>query len=334
MFRAKAQARTAAELLLTARLDRSTASCALLTGLSRVPRDPTPTSAHPRASCERRLDAITMLVIGLTGSIATGKSTVSSLLAQPPHSLPVIDADVLARQVVAPGTPGYAAIVERFEPTTPDLFAAADADAGAAPPTHPLGRPLNRAALGRRVFGDSAAARRDRAALNGIVHPAVRRAVAAAVARAHIQRHWAVVLDVPLLFEAGWERFCGAVVVVGVRDAGVQLARLRARDAHLSEADARDRVRSQGDVRDKAARAAALGPGRGMVLWNDGDKAQLEGAVRDAVRQLRAASPPWWATLLWLCPPLAVAAAAWSCVYMAWARRRWEAKQTKERARL
>ena len=63
-----------------------------------------------------------MLLIGLTGSIATGKSTVSSLLQQPPYSLPVIDADLLARKVVEPGTRGYRKIVNYFGPTTPDLL--------------------------------------------------------------------------------------------------------------------------------------------------------------------------------------------------------------------
>ncbi len=73
-----------------------------------------------------------------------------------------------------------------------------------------------------------------------------------------------MVLDVPLLYESGLERFCGAVMVVGVREPKVQMERLMARDAHLSEEDAENRVRSQGDVRDKARRAGG-GRGRGGV---------------------------------------------------------------------
>lgn len=103
-----------------------------------------------------------MLLIGLTGSISTGKSTVSAILSAPPHNLPIIDADVLARQVVAPGTAGHAAIVAHFAATTPGLLLAPD---GA----------LDRGVLGRRVFGTDAARLRDRRVLNGIVHPLVRR---------------------------------------------------------------------------------------------------------------------------------------------------------------
>ena len=87
-----------------------------------------------------------MLLLGLTGSIATGKSTVSSLLRQKPYSLPIIDADLIARQVVEPGTAGYNAIVKYFLPSTPDLLLPEESST-------PRGRPLNRPALGRRVFG-------------------------------------------------------------------------------------------------------------------------------------------------------------------------------------
>ncbi|KAK5988923.1 Dephospho-CoA kinase CAB5 [Cladobotryum mycophilum] len=115
-----------------------------------------------------------MLLIGLTGSIATGKSTVSSMLSSPPHSLPIIDADVLARKVVEPGTKGYDAIVKHFGPTTPDLLVPASESMPENGPDG-KGRPLNRPALGKRVFGDSEELQRDRAVLNGIVHPAVLR---------------------------------------------------------------------------------------------------------------------------------------------------------------
>ena len=126
-----------------------------------------------------------MLLLGLTGSIATGKSTVSQILSSPPHNLPIIDADVLARQVVEPGTAGYRAIVSYFGPKTPDLL---------LPPEDPLcggkehgvngkGRPLNRPALGRAVFGSGPDKVEARKVLNGIVHPAVRRAMWKAVVR-------------------------------------------------------------------------------------------------------------------------------------------------------
>lgn len=101
-----------------------------------------------------------MLLIGLTGSISTGKSTVSKMLSSPPYELPVVDADVLARAVVAPGTRGYAKIVDYFSASTPGLV---NGDGT-----------LDRAVLGKRVFGDEPDRRKDRAVLNGIVHPLVR----------------------------------------------------------------------------------------------------------------------------------------------------------------
>ncbi|KAJ5597115.1 Dephospho-CoA kinase [Penicillium hetheringtonii] len=106
-----------------------------------------------------------MLIIGLTGSIATGKSTVSSILSTSPYSLPIIDADLLARKVVEPGTAGYKAIVNYFGPSTPDLLLDETSSSNGTP-----GKPLNRPALGRRVFGDTDERKRDRQVLNGIIH--------------------------------------------------------------------------------------------------------------------------------------------------------------------
>lgn len=267
-----------------------------------------------------------MLIIGLTGSIATGKSTVSKLLSAPPYSLPVIDADILAREVVAPGTPGYRAIIQYFGPTTPDLLEPISAS---MPPSGPdgRGRPLNRPALGRRVFGNDETRKRDRAKLNAIVHPAVRRAMYRQIAAAYLRGEPAVVLDVPLLFEAGLDLLCGLVLVVGVRDPHVQMARLRARDAHLSEEDAEARVRSQGDVREKARRAEARGQGRGVVVWNDGTREELEIQVAAVMRQVAETSPRWWAWLLLGCPPLAVGVAIWE-IWRNWlGNRTWKAAE-------
>jgi dephospho-CoA kinase len=267
-----------------------------------------------------------MLLIGLTGSIATGKSTVSKLLSAPPHSLPIIDADVLAREVVAPGTPGYRKIITYFGPTTPDLLVPPGPDMPDSGPDG-NGRPLNRPALGRRVFGDDASRRKDRAVLNSIVHPAIRRLLYRRVLSAYLRGERAVVLDVPLLFEAGLDLLCGLVVVVGVRDPAVQMARLRARDAHLSEEDAAARVGSQGAVGEKARRAEARGEGRGAVVWNDGTKEELEIQVGRVMARVAEGSPRWWAWLLLGCPPLAVCSAAWE-VWRNWrANARWKANE-------
>ncbi|EAQ91029.1 hypothetical protein CHGG_02964 [Chaetomium globosum CBS 148.51] len=276
-----------------------------------------------------------MLLIGLTGSIATGKSTVSSLLSQPPYSLPIIDADLLAREVVEPGTPGYKAIVAHFGPSTPDLLVPANPDDGM--PEHGpsgFGRPLNRPALGRRVFGDDPARRADRAVLNGIVHPAVRRAMARAVLRCYVRGCRAVVLDVPLLFESRLDRFCGAVMVVAVRDPEVQMERLRRRDPHLSREDAENRVRSQGDVREKARRCEGRGEGSGVVVWNDGGREELAAEVKRVMAEVERYSPRWWNRLLWVCPPVAALLAAWGFWRNTRINRAWEEQELRERSKL
>ncbi|KAH6668835.1 dephospho-CoA kinase-domain-containing protein [Halenospora varia] len=264
-----------------------------------------------------------MLLLGLTGSIATGKSTVSSILSSPPYSLPIIDADIIARQVVEPGTSGYAAICKHFLPNTPDLLLKpGDYDEK----KFPKGAPLNRPALGRRVFGDSEERKMDRGVLNGIVHPAVRREMYRQLLRCYLRGHWAVVLDVPLLFESGLDSICGVVMVVGVSDPEVQMRRLRERDSHLTEEDARNRVLSQGDVRGKMKRAEFMaGNGEGEELKNN------LGAV---MAKLGRGSPRWWAWLLLLCPPLAGLIGVWNYWRGVTVSKRWKETELKERAKL
>ncbi|KAF6813370.1 dephospho-CoA kinase [Colletotrichum musicola] len=274
-----------------------------------------------------------MLFIGLTGSIATGKSTVSSVLSSPPYSIPLIDADVLARQVVEPGTKGYAAIVKYFLPTTPDLLVPlSDAMPEAGPDGK--GRPLNRPALGRRVFGDTEERKRDRSVLNGIVHPAVRMEMYKAIFRAYVRGSWAVLLDVPLLFESGLDRLCGVVFVVAVKDPEVQMQRLRARDPHLTAEDAQNRVLSQTDVRLKARRCEARGPGKGVVLWNDGSKDDLKRDIGEAIRHVQASSPVWWSWLLLACPPAAAALAAYRFWQNVRINKAWAEQERIEKAKL
>jgi dephospho-CoA kinase len=274
-----------------------------------------------------------MLLLGLTGSIATGKSTVSSILSQAPYSLPIIDADVLARKVVEPGTAGYKKIVAHFGPTTPDLLL--------EPPSTPdpsvdfsKGAPLNRPALGRRVFGDSEEKKRDRAVLNGIIHPAVWWEMYKQLLSCYLRGCWAVVLDVPLLFESGIDAICGTVLVVAVTDPAIQMRRLRERDSHLTAEDAENRVRSQGDVRDKARRCEARGPGAGVVIWNDGGKEDLKKEVDRVMKEISRASPRWWAWLLLLCPPLAGLAGVWNLYRGQMMNRKWKEQELQAKAKL
>jgi len=133
------------------------------------------------------------LVVGLTGGIASGKSTVSHLIAS--HGIPVVDADVLARRVVEPGTSPYAQIVSTF---------------GNDVILKDGSRAIDRARLGEIVFNDE----RQRKLLNAIVHPAVRREMIWEVARYWLTGHKVCIIDVPLLIEAGMWKYCSKVVVV------------------------------------------------------------------------------------------------------------------------
>ena len=182
--------------------------------------------------------------VGLTGGIASGKSLVAAELAR--LGAVVIDADVLAREVVQPGTPGLAAVVERFGAEVLD------------------GDRLDRARLGAIVFADPAA-RRD---LERIIHPAVR-ARAAELERA-APRDAVVVHVIPLLVETGQQDDFDRVVVVDA-DPKTQLARLRARDG-LSEEAARARLAAQASRADRRAAAD-------VVLSNQGSISQLQDEI-------------------------------------------------------
>ena len=164
-------------------------------------------------------------VIGLTGGIACGKSNLSAALRA--AGAQVIDADAISRAATAPGGPALPAIRETFG------NAVFDGDA------------LNRRALGRLVFEDSAA----RAALNAIVHPLV----LSEMRREIDSRDGIVFLDVPLLYECGLERWCDEVWCAYVPQRE-QLRRLQARDG-LTEKEALARIRAQTPPREKARRA-------------------------------------------------------------------------------
>jgi dephospho-CoA kinase len=131
------------------------------------------------------------IVIGLTGGIATGKSTVSTLLKA--SNIPIIDADVIARQVVEPGTTALARIKATFGNQV--LF--------------PDGT-IDRKKLGSIIFTDES----QRKKLNAIVHPAVRRTMLWQVLISWIRGCKYCVVDVPLLIESGLWKWVGSVVVV------------------------------------------------------------------------------------------------------------------------
>lgn len=277
-----------------------------------------------------------MLLIALTGSIATGKSTASSILSSPPHSLPLIDADLLAREVVLPGTRAYNLIVAHFSPSTPDLLLPAPSPPPAPSPTSPSHsprkpqpRPLDRAALGRRVFGSSSSRRHDRAVLNSIIHPAVRLAMARAVLYYHLRGHWACLLDIPLLYESALDPFAGYVILIAAAPS-TQLSRLRARDPHLSEGEAGDRIASQMGMGEKLGRTKARGEGMGTVVWNEGGREELEGMLGGTVEGLRRRGGWAWRWWLWGSPVGVIGVGSW-VVWRGWmARRGWEGRRVED----
>ena len=171
-----------------------------------------------------------MRVVGLTGGIASGKSTFAEALRA--RGVPVVDADALARAAVAPGSPALAEIARAF---------------GAAA-LGPDGT-LDRKRMAALVFADPEARRR----LEAITHPAVRRATAEETARLAAAGHALAFYDTPLLFEVGLDRTVDAVVVVWAPTA-VQRGRVSARDG-LTPAEADARLAAQLPLDEKAARA-------------------------------------------------------------------------------
>lgn len=193
----------------------------------------------------RRVHTIrTMLTIGLTGNIASGKSAVASRLAG--LGALVVDADILAREAVEKGRPALAAIRDRWG----EAVLRADGS-------------LDRAALRRIVFADPA----ERATLDAIVHPAVARLRQAAVETARRRGEAIVVCDIPLLFEAGLEDTVDRIVLVDAPVA-VRRARLIAhRKLPAAEADAM--IASQLPAERKRPRAH-------YVVDNEGTLEELE----------------------------------------------------------
>jgi dephospho-CoA kinase len=192
--------------------------------------------------------------IGLTGNIAAGKSTVAAGLAA--AGFPVIDADALAREVVAPGTPALAAIVARWGPTV--LLADGT---------------LDRATLRRRILADPA----ERAALEAITHPAIAARRAARTAELAARGAQVIVCDIPLLFEAQLEDTVDAIVLV---DAPVAVRRARLiQDRGMDPAEADALIAAQMPADRKRERAD-------VVIENAGSRTDLDAAIAALVARL------------------------------------------------
>lgn len=174
-----------------------------------------------------------MIVIGLTGGIASGKSLISAELAG--LGAVILDGDLIAREIVAPGSQALREISEAFGPEYLD-------ESGA----------LRRGALGELVFREPEKLR----LLNGITHPLIRRELAACVEAARAAGEKAVILDVPLLFESGMADLADRVWVVALSEEK-QKKRLMARDG-VDEAAAVSRIGSQMPLEEKLKKADAV----------------------------------------------------------------------------
>lgn len=179
-------------------------------------------------------------ILGLTGGIATGKSTVSNMIKE--IGIPVIDADLAARAVVDVGEEAYQNIINHFgkEILTEDGT-------------------INRERLGSIVFHDE----KQREVLNSIVHPAVRKRMLRERDELVEEGHRAIVMDIPLLFESDLAHMVDKVIVV-FTDEDIQLQRLMERN-RLSEKEAKARISSQIPITEKISLADAVINNNGSI---------------------------------------------------------------------
>lgn len=199
---------------------------------------------------------MSLSVFGLTGGIGSGKSTAAALFRE--RGVPMVDADELAREAVAPGSAGLAQVKSAFGPQ----ILASDGS-------------LDRKQLGALVFADADARRR----LNAITHPIVRRLSQERFRALDEQGVTLAGYDVPLLFEVGLDSVLRPIVVVTAREA-TQLERILARDG-ITEQAARERIAAQLPLADKQKRAD-------YVLYNNGSLDALAAQLDALLVKLRA----------------------------------------------
>ena len=196
-----------------------------------------------------------MFKLGLTGGIATGKTTISNYLKS--IDIPVLDADEYARKIVEPGTPGLAAITNTFG----EQVLRADGS-------------LNRKLLGQIVFNDSSA----RQTLNDITHPRIQQMMADELHRLAEQQTPLVILDIPLLLENNNVAGADAVMVVSIPES-LQLTRLMQRN-NLTEKEAHARISAQMPLVEKEKLAD-------FVIDNSGTISNTQKQVEKVIQKIR-----------------------------------------------
>lgn len=224
-----------------------------------------------------------MLVVGLTGGIACGKSSVSKIIQEEFHdSIPIIDADLIAREIVEPGKPAYNKIVFHFHDKVPDLI-------------NPTDQTLNRPNLGKYVFSN----KDELLKLNSITHPQVRYEIFKKILLNYIKGYKMCILDVPLLFEARLDIFCGKTVSVVISEQSVQLKRLITRNG-FSEQEAMSRINAQMSTKERIYRSS-------FIIDNNGSLEELRDQVKNVV--LSNLKPSLLVYLLELVPPIGLCSA-------------------------
>lgn len=196
------------------------------------------------------------MILGLTGGIATGKSTVTAMLRQRGYT--VIDADQIAREVVEPGMPAYQAIAAHFGCK---VFKSD-------------GR-LDRKKLAEIIFANQT----ERQALNEIIHPEIRRVMREQAQAAECSGQTVVFMDIPLLYESKLTHMVDKVVVV-YADQATQRARLMERD-ELDEIQANRRLEAQLSIDEKKAMAD-------YIIYNQGTRDETEKQVEALLASLQA----------------------------------------------
>lgn len=194
-------------------------------------------------------------VFGLTGSIASGKSTVSNFLKE--CNIPIVDADIIAKEVVEKGQPAYKKIIEAFGP---DIVL--------------QNGEINRPLLGSIIFND----KEKRLQLNSIVHPEVRRVMLEQTNTYLANGEPIVIMDIPLLYEGNLVHLVEKVIVVTVNEE-TQLSRLMNRN-HLTREEAVSRISSQIPVKEKEEKAD-------FVIDNNGNLEDTKQQVMDLLKKIK-----------------------------------------------
>ncbi len=198
-------------------------------------------------------------LIGLTGGIACGKSLVSQWFRD--RGIPVIDADVIAREVVLPGKKAFVSILKKFGKS---VLTTSSKD-----------KSLDRLALGRIIFADA----KKRKTLEAITHPEIRREIARQVSDLKFKGHKTIILDAALLFESALDHFMSQVIVVSV-DPDTQIQRLMLRDG-LTSSEALKKIQSQMSPREKAQKAS-------FVIDNSASREETKRQFEEVFGQLAA----------------------------------------------